>query len=220
MRQRGRDLGPGSLDGSHPYFPYLDDHAPPAIGRLETANGTLCYRLTKPSGFVRQRRYPVVVHVYGGPGVQRVRRDFPPLALQLFAAAGFGVFELDNRGSANRDKAFEDAIHGCLGRVEVADQLAGVDFLRSLPWVDGNRIGVFGHSTAATWALLCLARSRAFTAGVGVAPVSRWELYDTHYTERYLGTPSANPEGVPGQRRPAACAEHPRTRPPDARHGR
>ena len=155
----------------------------------------LHYRLTKPAPFHPNKRHPVVVHVYGGPGAQRVRREFPPLPLQLFAQAGFGVFELDNRGSANREKAFEDAIHGRLGHVEVADQLAGVAFLRRQDWVDGERIGIFGHSYGGYMVLMCLASSHAFAAGVSVAPVTDWTLYDTHYTERYLGTPENNPQG-------------------------
>ena len=155
----------------------------------------LYYRLTEPSPFNPKHRYPVIVHVYGGPGLQRVRREFPPLALQLFAQAGFGVFELDNRGSANRSVAFERALHGCFGQVEVADQLEGIRFLHSLDWVDASRIGIYGHSYGGYMVLMCLASSHVFRAGVSVAPVAEWTLYDTHYTERYLGTPAANPRG-------------------------
>ena len=165
------------------------------LGQWLVKGVTLHYRLTWPSSFNPNRRYPVVVHVYGGPGVQRVREEFPPLTLQLFAQAGFGVFELDNRGSANRGTAFEGAIHGRLGRVEVEDQLAGVRFLREQPWVDASRIGVFGHSYGGYMVLMCLASSHAFAAGASVAPVTKWTLYDTHYTERYLGTPQDNPQG-------------------------
>ncbi len=156
----------------------------------------LHYRLTPPAPFDPDKRYPVVVHVYGGPGVQRVRRELPPLTLQPFAQAGFGVFELDNRGSANRSAAFEKAIHGRLGAVEVADQLRGLEHLRSLPWVDPERIAVFGHSYGGYMTLMCLATAPdAFAAGVAVAPVTDWRLYDTHYTERYLGTPQDNEAG-------------------------
>ena len=157
--------------------------------------GALHYRLTKPSPCVPNRRYPVVVFVYGGPGVQRVRREPSPPTVQLFAQAGFGVFELDNRGSANREKAFEDAIAGRLGQVEVEDQLAGVAFLRQQDWVDARRIGIFGHSYGGYMVLMCLAQSHAFAAGAAVAPVTDWTLYDTHYTERYLGLPEANAAG-------------------------
>ena len=197
-RQAGRLVAGGALNASQPYFTYLGAHATSTLGRIRCHGETLHYRLTKPSPFDPSQRYPVIVHVYGGPGVQRVRRDFPPLSLQLFAQAGFGVFELDNRGGSNRHKAFEDAIHGTLGHVEVQDQFAGVDHLRSLAWVDAERIGIFGHSYGGYMALKCLtaddAAQRTFAAGVSVAPVTRWELYDTHYTERYLGTPSENAE--------------------------
>ena len=166
-----------------------------SMGRIETETAALHYRLTKPSPCVPYRRYPVVVFVYGGPGAQRVRHEPPPLTVQLFAQAGFGVFELDNRGSANREKAFEDAIAGRLGQVEVEDQLAGVAFLRREAWVDPSRIGIFGHSYGGYMVLMCLAQSHAFAAGAAVAPVTDWTLYDTHYTERYLGLPDANAAG-------------------------
>ncbi len=191
----GVRIAGSSIAAGHPYIPYLEEHAPCEVVSIENAGETLYYRLTKPSPFVPTQRYPVVVHVYGGPGVQRVRRDFPPLMLQLFAQAGFAVFELDNRGGANRSKAFEDAIHGQFGRVEVDDQLAGVAFLRTLPWVDAERIAIFGHSYGGYMVLKCLAGSDVYRAGVSVAPCTRWELYDTHYTERYLGMPQANADG-------------------------
>ena len=175
----------------------LDILGQATIGTIRSADGQhdLYYRLTQPTPFDPNRLHPVIIHVYGGPGVQRVRAEYPPLVLQLFAQAGFGVFELDNRGSANRDHAFESAIHGRLGDVEVADQLAGVRFLSGLDWVDARRIGIFGHSYGGYMVLMCLAASHAFRAGVSVAPVTDWTLYDTHYTERYLGTPEDNPQG-------------------------
>lgn len=197
-RRAGRLVSGGPVNGSHPYFAYLDAHAAPEFGQIDTAGETLHFRLTKPCPFDPARRYPALVHVYGGPGVQRVRRDFPPLIQQFLAQAGFAVFELDNRGGSNRHKGFEDAIHGELGRIEVDDQLVGVDYLRSLAWVDGERIGVFGHSYGGYMVLKCLGRASGtgtFAAGVSIAPVTRWELYDTHYTERYLGTPAGNPGG-------------------------
>ena len=186
-----------TVDISLPAGPLRDVRGQTTIGSIRDADGQhdLYYRLTQPTPFDPNRRYPVVVHVYGGPGVQRVRDEHPPLTLQLFAQAGFGVFELDNRGSANRDRAFESAIHGRLGHVEVADQLAGVRFLSSLDWVDAKRIGIFGHSYGGYMVLMCLAASHVFRAGVSVAPVTDWTLYDTHYTERYLGTPEDNPQG-------------------------
>ena len=186
----------GSIDRDHPYHPFLDRHVPPRFGSIAAADGQrLHYRLTPPHGVRAGDRYPAIVHVYGGPGVQRVRREWGPLPVQLFAQRGFGVFELDNRGGGGRAKRFEDAVHGRLGDAEVRDQLEGVAFLRGLDWVDADRIGVFGHSYGGYMALLCLARApEVFAAGVSVAPVTDWRLYDTHYTERYLGDPAAHPE--------------------------
>jgi dipeptidyl-peptidase-4 len=121
---------------------------------------------------------------------------WPPLVHQYFARRGWGVLELDNRGSSGRGRTFEAPIHRRLGEAEVADQLVGVDFLAALPWVDPARIAVFGHSYGGYMALLCLARHpERFRAAVSVAPVTDWMLYDTHYTERYLDHPEANPEG-------------------------
>ena len=194
----GRDaaIRPAALDEDvhHPYHPYLTDHVTPQLGVLTAEDGqTLHYRLTPPAE--RTGRHPLIVCVYGGPGAQRVRNEWAPLLLQLFARHGFGVLELDNRGSANREPAFEAPIHGRLGEVEVRDQVLGVRFATSLPWVDESRIGVFGHSYGGYMTILCLARAaHVFRAGVAVAPVSDWRLYDTHYTERYLGNPAEHPQ--------------------------
>jgi dipeptidyl-peptidase-4 len=128
--------------------------------------------------------------------VQRVRNEWSPLLLQLLAAHGYGVLELDNRGSGNRGRRFEAPIHRRLGDVEVQDQLRGAAFLRGLDWVDPDRIGIFGHSYGGYMALMCLLKAPdVFRAAAAVALVTDWSLYDTHYTERYLGTPAENPEG-------------------------
>lgn len=187
----------GAVADGHPYHPFLPHHIAASFGTLSAEDGqTLHYRLTPPAGQQDGSKHPVIVHVYGGPGVQRVRREWGPLATQLFVQRGYGVFELDNRGGTGRDKRFEDAIHGQLGQVEVRDQLAGVAFLRGLAWVDASRIAVMGHSYGGYLALHCMAKApEAFAAGVSIAPVTDWALYDTHYTERYLGLPDANPEG-------------------------
>ena len=177
----------------HPYFPFLDSHVLSHIGEIKIDDVNLNYRLTPPSQIKENASYPVIVNVYGGPGVQRVRRDWPPLTNQLFAQHGYGVFELDNRGGGNRDKAFRDVLYGQLGNIEVKDQLAGVEFLKTIPWVDTKRIGLLGHSYGGYMTLMCLCKaSDVFAAGVSIAPVVSWKLYDTHYTERYLGTPNAN----------------------------
>ena len=184
-----------TVEQGHPYFPYLSKHTPSTFGTLEAVDvQILHYRLTEPSEM--SGRHPVIVSVYGGPGVQRVRNEWAPLTLQLFSQRGFGVLELDNRGSSNRERRFQDPIHHRLGSVEVADQVTGTQFLARLPWVDASRIGVFGHSYGGYMALMCMANAPlTFHAGVAVAPVSDWRLYDTHYTERYLGTPQQNPDG-------------------------
>ena len=188
-------IWPNVIDDDHPYAPFRPSHAASGIGVIETDDGGLYYRLTPPSSLNAGQRYPVIVSVYGGPGAQRVRHEWPPLTNQLFAQSGYGVFELDNRGSANRDKAFSDTLYRSMGDVEVTDQIRGVDFLRSLSWVDPQRIGMFGHSYGGYMTLMCLAKAPdIFAAGVSVAPVYAWELYDTHYTERYLGTPQGEPD--------------------------
>ncbi len=181
---------------SHPYHPFLSGHRAAELGELTAADGQrLCYRLTPPANR-DEGPCPVIVSVYGGPGVQRVQDAWPPLMHQYFARRGWGVFELDNRGSGHRGREFERPIHGLLGQAEVADQMAGIAFLRGLDWVDPDRIAVFGHSYGGYMALMCLARHpEVFRAAVSVAPVTDWMLYDTHYTERYLGDPHANAEG-------------------------
>lgn len=202
LQQLGRETSPrvlsaNALTEGHPYHPYAADHVTPTFGSIIAADGQpLWYRLTLPTRFDPGRRWPVMINVYGGPGVQRVRNEWAPLSLQMFAAAGIAVFELDNRGSGNRAKAFEDPIHGRLGQIEVDDQLAGLAHLRTLAWVDADRIGVMGHSYGGFMTLMLMARSSgALRVGVSGAPVTDWRLYDTHYTERYLETPQHNPVG-------------------------
>jgi dipeptidyl-peptidase 4 len=186
------------LDARHPYAPYAAAHAPPELGTLEASDGqTLHYRLDRPAPLEPGRRYPVVVDVYGGPHGQRVRnawsgypRTTDGLWRDYLTQEGYVVFALDNRGTGNRGTAFDAPIHRRLGQVELEDQLRGVEFLRTLPYVDGERIGVFGWSYGGYMALMCVLRAPdAFAAAVAGAPVTDWRLYDTHYTERYLGDP-------------------------------
>lgn len=185
------------LDRHHPYWPYRDSLRPVEFGALTGPGGdALQYRLLKPLGFDPAKRHPVFMTYYGGPGSQYVRRAWGNHFEQAMAQAGYVVFALDNRGSPRRGRAFADAIFHELGKVEVADQLAGVDWLAAQPWVDASRIGIFGWSYGGFQTLMLLAKAGdRFAAGVAVAPVTDWTLYDTHYTERYLGTPQGNPEG-------------------------
>jgi dipeptidyl-peptidase-4 len=186
-----------NIGPDHAYFPYWKRHVTPGLGTIRAEDGQeLHFRLTRPVTAQPAGGYPVIVSVYGGPGVHRVKNEWPPLLLQLLASNGYGVLELDNRGSSNRSRAFETPIFGQLGDVEVRDQVAGARFLQSQNWVNPQRIGVFGHSYGGYMAIMCLARAGAmFKAGVAVAPVTDWRLYDTHYTERYLSTPADNPDG-------------------------
>ena len=191
-----------TLGASHPYAPYLAAHRTPEFGTLRAADGQVMhFTMLKPLGFDPSKRYPVIVEVYGGPGVQRVQRVWGGYYRQYLAQQGFVVFMLDNRGSGNRGRAFETALYHRMGSIEIEDQVKGVDYLRSLPFVDPARIGVWGWSYGGYMALMAMVRApEHFAAGVSGAPVTDWRLYDTHYTERYMGVPEAgspesNPEG-------------------------
>lgn len=192
------------LDAQHPYRPFVDHHVATEFGTLKAADGqTLYYQVLKPPGFDAAKKYPVIVDVYGGPGVQRVRRAWgggprsnEGFFRQYLAQHGYIVFTLDNRGSGFRGVQFETALHLRMGQVEVADQVRGVEYLRSLPYVDARRVGVFGWSYGGYLALMCLMTAPDyFQAGVAGAPVTDYRLYDTHYTERYLGDPRPNAAG-------------------------
>jgi dipeptidyl-peptidase 4 len=189
------------LDANHPYAPYLDRHVLPEYGTIRAADGTtLHYQLYKPAGYEAGKRYPAVVLVYGGPTVQTVQRRWGERrgnqTAQLFTQRGYVVFALDNRGSGGRGQGFSEALYHRLGGVEVEDQLKGAAWLKSRPYVDPARVGVFGWSYGGYMTLMLLGQSPGtFKAGVAGAPVTDYRLYDTHYTERYLGTPAENPEG-------------------------
>jgi dipeptidyl-peptidase-4 len=185
------------LDSNHPYWPYHERHVVPEFGHIQAEDGQeLEYALMKPPGFDPARRYPVFLAVYGGPTVQRVQRRWPDFINEYMAQHGYIVFELDNRGSARRSRAFQDPIHLRLGEIEVRDQLAGARWLQDQAWVDPRRIGVFGWSYGGYMTLMLLAKgSNVIGAGAAVAPVTDWRLYDTCYTERYLGMPKDNSLG-------------------------
>ncbi len=183
-------LAPG-----HPYFPYLDQHVTPQFGTLTAADGAtpLYYALLKPKDFDPAKRYPAIVEVYGGPDSLDVRANWRNPAEQLYLGAGFVVFQVANRGGANRGTAFAGALAGHLGGVEVQDQLQGLKFLRALPYVDGARIGVSGWSYGGYMTLRLLTEPGAgFRAGAAGAPPTDWRTYDTHYTERFMGLPQAH----------------------------
>jgi dipeptidyl-peptidase-4 len=197
-------LIPNDVTPDHPYAPYLSEHLPTEFGTLKANDGqTLYYQIIRPKDLDPGKRYPVVVDVYGGPGVQQVRKAWLGTARsnagffrQYLAQHGYVVFTLDNRGSAARGVRFKTAIYHHMGTVEVQDQVAGVSFLKSLPYVDPKRIAVFGWSYGGYMALMCMMQAPdVFTAGIAGAPVTDWHLYDTHYTEQYMGTPQENAAG-------------------------
>lgn len=180
----------------HPLYPYRKDWIAPEFGTVEAPQGhRLYYRMYKPANFDEDKRYPVMVYLYGGPHAQLVTNSWDREFNQYMAQQGYIVFTLDNRGSAHRGTEFENPIFHRMGGVEVDDQVTGVKFLRSLPYVDGDRIGVYGHSYGGYMALMTMFKAGDyFTAGVSGAPVTDWSLYDTHYTERYMGNPNVVPD--------------------------
>jgi dipeptidyl-peptidase-4 len=155
-------------------------------------------RLLKPEGFDPSRRYPVIVYHYGGPGSQVVVNAWNPRGLwqKRMAQRGFVSFSVDNQSSLFFGKKGEDRDHRRFGEVNLAGQLAGVDYLKTLPWVDSSRIGLWGWSGGGSNTLYCLLnRPGVWKAGVAGAPVTDWKLYDTIWTERYLDDPKDNAEG-------------------------
>lgn len=191
-------INENALTETHPYTPYLATHTVPEFGTLTAEDGqTLHYSVQKPPGFDPARKYPVIVEVYGGPHVQRVANDWRPLGDVFYTHQGYIVFRLDNRGTWNRGKQFEDVIHLRTGAPEVRDQLLGVDWLKAQPFVDPSRIAIQGWSYGGYMTLMTLGQAPqgTFAAAVAGAPVTDWSLYDTFYTERYMRTPQDNPDG-------------------------
>jgi len=192
-------LSENKVDKTHPVAPFVGDMVEPEFGSLKSDDGkaTLYYKLYKPKTLTPGKKYPVIVKVYGGPHAQRVTNQWGGADLnQYFVQQGYIVFQLDNRGSNYRGTGFEFPIYENLGEVEVADQITGVKHLRTLPYVDAERVGVYGHSYGGYMALMTMFKAGDyFKAGVSGAPVTDWMLYDTHYTERYLNHPNVNAKG-------------------------
>ena len=155
--------------------------------------------IIKPTNFDPAKKYPVLINVYGGPHVQLVRNywgGYRYLLDQVYAAKGYIIFTLDNRGSWGRGHAFETPIYHHMGKIELQDQVAGVKYLKSLGYVDPARIGITGGSYGGYMTLEALFNAPdVFKMGVSDAPVTDWKLYDTIYTERYMGRPQDNADG-------------------------
>ncbi len=168
---------------------------------LKGKNGTDLYaKITKPANFDATKKYPVLVYVYGGPHAQLVTNSWlggSSLWMTAFASLeNYIVFTLDNRGSDNRGFAFESSIHRNLGNVEIEDQLAGIDYLKSLDFVDSKRIAVNGWSYGGFMTTSLMLRNPGiFTTAVAGGPVTDWKYYEVMYGERYMDTPQENPDG-------------------------
>lgn len=188
-------LEENALDENHPLTPYLSDWVKPEFGTITNDEGIdLYYRLYKPKKI--EGKHPVIVYLYGGPHAQVVNNAWGGnrgLLMQYWVSKGYVVFSIDNRGSNYRGKAFEEPIYKAMGSVEVDDQVTGVKFLHTLPYVDKERIGVHGHSYGGYMTIMSMFKAGDyFKAGVSGAPVTTWRLYDTHYTERYMGNPNTD----------------------------
>lgn len=184
-----------AITGDHPYAPFLTSHVTPEYGTIPAEDGTpLHWMMLKPK-MEPGKRYPVFFSHYGGPGPQMVAQGWGGALAQSIVDKGYIYFVLDNRGSANRGVDFEQPIHRAMGGVEVRDQKAGAEYLKALPFVDPAKIAIYGWSYGGYMTLKQLeADPGLYAAGIAGAPVTRWELYDTHYTERYMGDPRAVPE--------------------------
>ena len=177
------------------------DLAPPEIVSFSNRDGVNMYgTIYRPDiDKFGEGPYPTIVYVYGGPGPQIVRNAWigtAKLLHQYFREKGYLVFSMDNQGSARRGTEFEGKIKHAMGTIEVDDQVDGVNWLISQKLSDPKRVGITGWSYGGYMTLLCLMRApNVFKVGVSGAPVTEWEIYDTAYTERYMGTPLSNPDG-------------------------
>lgn len=167
---------------------------------MKADDGTTLYgRLVKPSFFDPAKKYPVVVYVYGGPHVQLINKSWlydAGLWMLHLAEQGYLVFTLDNRGSANRGLDFEQATFRQLGSVEIADQLAGVEYLKTLPYANTENMAVYGWSFGGFMTTSLMLRTPGiFNVAVAGGAVTDWRSYEVMYTERYMDTPEQNPEG-------------------------
>ena len=184
-----------ALDDEHPYTPFLMSHVTPEYGTVPAEDGTeLHYMMLRPE-MEPGKRYPVFYYHYSGPGPQVVDKGWTGALAQAIVDRGYIYFALDGRGSANRGVDFEQPIRRAMGGVEVRDQKAGAEWLKQQTFVDADKIALYGWSYGGYMTLKQLeADPGLYAAGISGAPVTKWELYDTHYTERYMGDPREVPE--------------------------
>ena len=170
-------------------------------GSIKAADGVtdLYYRMVKPADFNPAKKYPTIVYVYGGPHAHNVEASWHWYSRSwetYMAQKGYVLFILDNRGSENRGRDFEQATYRQLGQIEMQDQMKGVEFLRTLPYVDMSRLGVHGWSFGGFMTISLMTNyPDVFKVGVAGGPVIDWKWYEVMYGERYMGTPESNPEG-------------------------
>ena len=179
----------------HPYNAYLAAHRERSFGTIKAADGSVLHWEMITPKLEPGKKYPVFFQHYGGPHAQQVSKAWGGALQQYLVSRGYIWFQLDNRGSANRGVDFESQIWHAMGSVEVEDQVAGANYLKTLPYVDANKVVTYGWSYGGYMTLKLLEKAPGvFAAGVAGAPVTKWELYDTHYTERYMGDPNKVPE--------------------------
>ena len=204
-----RDIDILSLGSKNPRFNWLHaadpwkDYEVPTYesGTIKAADGTtdLYYRMVKPTHFDPSKKYPTIIYVYGGPHAHCVDASWHYSSRSwetYMAQKGYVLFILDNRGSENRGRDFEQVTFRHLGQAEMADQMKGVEFLRSLPYVDSDRMGVHGWSFGGFMTItLMVNHPEVFKVGVAGGPVIDWKWYEVMYGERYMDTPQTNAEG-------------------------
>ena len=172
-----------------------------SCGSIKAADGEtdLFWRMVKPTNFDPQKKYPTIIYVYGGPHAHNVdaRWNYSSRGWETYMAEkGYLLFILDNRGSENRGKVFEQATFRQLGQIEMQDQMKGVEYLKSLPYVDADRMGVHGWSFGGFMTISLMTHyPDVFKVGVAGGPVIDWHWYEVMYGERYMDTPQTNPEG-------------------------
>jgi dipeptidyl-peptidase-4 len=170
------------------------------VFKIKAADGTtdLNCRMFLPADFDANKKYPTLVYLYGGPHAQMITNSWlggADMWLYYMAQQGYVVFTLDNRGSANRGLDFENVTHRKLGVEEKVDQLKGIEYLKSLKYVDASRLGIYGWSFGGFMTTTMMSKTDLFKAGVAGGPVIDWGMYEIMYTERYMDTPKENPEG-------------------------
>ena len=187
------------IEGAHPYAAYLPSHRQAEFGTIKAEDGTPLHWMMITPPLEPGKTYPVFSYHYGGPHAQVVNKGWQGALAQAIVDKGYIYFAIDGRGSDNRGVKFESAIARAMGSVEVEDQLAGARYVKSLPFVDPKRVSTFGWSYGGYMTIKMLeAHPGEWAAGIAVAPVTRWQLYDTHYTERYLGDPGKEPKVYEG----------------------